>query len=245
MRENKNRNFFVAFSLGARHICAVNLSFFDPPDVLTADEARQLFAPHFPALLDCVQGAWKAWKDYYAGRAHALDASARASIVACEMLDLAKRHFAAHAKASLHKVRGAHFLLFDQDDEQAAARFKKFGKDGRTRNIRTRQQERIEFQLPLPGIPRMSYVNVGYELDRLQHELVGVYMTLEFSGQILWKLDLSVEAGSLAEVTDFSLSARSWASQQEPASQQQTAEQELARPRGKGAKKETENQSSE
>src|SRR3990170_3148511 len=61
--------------------------------MLKKQEAEKRLGPHIQKLQRCLNGGWKAWHEHYSHRHHRLDARARAAIVYCEIVELAKELF--------------------------------------------------------------------------------------------------------------------------------------------------------
>ena len=169
-----------------------------PPTLITEDEARAALSTHLTAIKACISQGWALWGTHYSHRSHILDSRARASIVSCEIFQRVRETFQTANGGEVRRVQGANLLLI----ENFAVRFKKLGKDHRTRNIRTRQQKRLELQLPIAGIPPATFLNAGYLLDDLEQEIASIFLTLQYGKSIIWAIDLDLETGT-TEVLPF------------------------------------------
>lgn len=167
--------------------------------MLTQIEADKQFSPHVEILRRCIHDAWEQWQTFYAGRHFVLDSRARAAIVYCEIIHLAKTLFAQAPGVKIAR-KGSMTILFIGDD--IVLRFKKL-KNGVPRNIRTEQQNLFRMQLPIPGILPGTYVSAGYELDELEQAISKTLIVARLGDEQIWSLDLGISGESIEIMPTF------------------------------------------
>jgi hypothetical protein len=156
--------------------------------MLTKPEAEQRLSRHLDTLKQCISGGWDAWNTHYSSRHFLLDGRARAAIVYCEIMNLAKTLFAEVSDVKVARKRSL-YVLFIGDD--IVLRFKKL-KNGVPANIRTDQQRLIEMQRPIPGFLPGTFVSAGYELDPLEQAISQMLVVARLGKQEKWSLDLNI-----------------------------------------------------
>jgi hypothetical protein len=158
--------------------------------MLTKREAENCLSPHYRTLKKCLDGGWEAWHEYYSHRHVVLDARARAAIVYCEIINLAKTLF---AESDVKVVRKrAMYVLYIGDD--IVLRFKKL-RNGAPSNVPTGQQRLFHKQEPIPGILPGTFVSAGYELDRIERAIARTLVVARLDGKEVWSLDLNISGG--------------------------------------------------
>src|SRR5579884_2058663 len=138
---------------------------------ISMEAARSILAPHHDALLRCVNKGWEGFAKIRPEMA-LWHATVRANLIWGLMVDEARTQF-----ADVHGVR-----LLDNDErfaiivrEQAALRLKKLNEQFETSNYPTPTAERVDAQLPIPGIPpSVTWLTVGYVLNQAQTEIASV-----------------------------------------------------------------------
>lgn len=101
-------------------------------------------------------------------------------------------------------VRGRGGLTLLAFQQQFLIRFKKLRPDLRTSNIPTQQSLAFARQqtLELPGMPpRLTHLNAGYVLNRMQTEIASTHITCPAGREVAWEIPLTAEA--TAEVVAF------------------------------------------
>jgi hypothetical protein len=163
-------------------------------DLISEDEARGLFAPHFSLIVDCLLAGWTAWAAVRATpEGRRLGKSARARIV--------WDHATAKAEELFEDVRGIgrqrrHGLLI-LDFVQALMRFKKLDNSLRMRGIPTGQQQLFANQEQVAGgglqlslWSPVPMVVAGYVLDRLETGIERLVLVLIRGSRVVWQIDL-------------------------------------------------------
>jgi hypothetical protein len=152
--------------------------------MLSKDDAERCLGPYLPTIKTCIDGGWAAWKQHYAAREHVLDARARASIVYCETLALAKAAFDGAEGVRFVKKRGLSLSYIGE----VALRFKKLKRNGTCSNVPTQQQRCLQMQIEIPGFLPSTYVNAGYVLDPLQQEIERVLVSCQLADKVIWSI---------------------------------------------------------
>jgi hypothetical protein len=159
----------------------------DPSELLSADEAQELLAPHLNDLAECIFEGWNRWNDLAASNAslsYPLTSRSRATYVNDHMWNAVKTKFASAQDVQVvETASGLRTLLIS---DRLTLRFKKL--DGRLRpsNIPTRQQEIFESQLTLDGLPEVTRLTIGYILNRVQTEIDKIAIVLRVNKALIW-----------------------------------------------------------
>jgi hypothetical protein len=156
--------------------------------MLTKPQAENVLRPHCTVLKRVLDGGFKAWHEHYKHRHPILDSRARAAIVYCEIVDLAKALFADCSDVKIVR-KGAMYLFYIADD--IVLRFKKL-RNGKPSNIRTKQQRIFQRQSSIPGFLPGTIVSAGYELDQLEQTIEKTLVVAQLNGKSVWSLDLNV-----------------------------------------------------
>ncbi len=160
--------------------------------MLTKLEAENALKPHISKIGQSLDGGWKAWHAHYKPRHPILDARARAAIVYCEIIALAKELFTNDADVKIVK-RGLTYLIYVGD--HIILRFKK-SRNGKPSNIRTGQQVLFQQQTFETMFPS-TLVSACYELDNLEQTIESLIVIAQMNGKSVWSLDISIgEAGA-------------------------------------------------
>ena len=146
---------------------------------MRVEHVEAILKPYHNDLVQCVSRGWQTWRDLqmnYAGKAAVLKTRTRANFVNDYISDEAKSTFSGNPNVILSESYG--FLVLSIAD-LISARFKKLNSQGRTSNIKTRQQRLIyNSDQELPGFSSMR-VSIGYILDPLQTEIADVRVVYE------------------------------------------------------------------
>lgn len=87
-------------------------------------------------------------------------------------------------------LRGLNVLNYG---DKAVIRFKKVSANGQHRNYQTKQQQKYDDQLPLPGIPQPAYrLTAGYQLDPTGSALERIMIARPIGKQIFWAAQVSM-----------------------------------------------------
>lgn len=162
-----------------------------PKHILSLEEAEKLFEPYKQLLSEAIQEGWDEWERFYKPKHHVLRPRARASIVYDEIVHSVAQKFAGLPGVEFKPHRSS-FLLYIGD--RIIVRFKKFGKNGRCSNIRTRQQFLFAMQVQLPGMEKGTMFNAGYVLNDLQNTVQRKAIVCTFGDSVLYSIDLVGEA---------------------------------------------------
>lgn len=163
--------------------------------MLNKGDAEQTLQKHYQKLKQCLDGAWDSWHKHYNHRHHVLDARARAAIVYCEIVALARQLFDGAPDVKIVKRRLMCWFYFGDD---IVLRFKKL-KNRKPRNVQTAQQTLLELQRPLDGVLPGTYVTAGYELDQIQQAVAERLVLAYLNGKEVWAIDLNIggDAGTV------------------------------------------------
>src|SRR5262245_44195774 len=102
------------------------------------------------------------------------------------------------ARLTALSVRGLNVLNYD---DKALIRFKKVSANGKHRNYQTKQQQRYDDQLPLPGIPEPAFrLTAGYQLDATGSALERIMIARPIGKSIFWAAQVTMNEGVVAWV---------------------------------------------
>jgi hypothetical protein len=168
-----------------------------PRHLLGAKEAEELFKPYKSLLSECIQAAWDAWETFYKPRHHILRSRCRANVLYDEIVFNVGQKFSALPEVVFKPFRSS-FLLYIGD--LAVVRFKKFRKDGRCSNIRTRQQNLFQHQMELPGLESGTMFQAGYFLDELQQKIERIAIVCQFGKSVLYSIELLGDVAPIVQL---------------------------------------------
>lgn len=166
-----------------------------PQHLLTSEEAERRLKTHYRRFDKCIRGAWTAFLRDYGHKRHILCSRSIATILFDEITHRAQSEFAGIG-GIVPKTQNNSFLLYFGKD--IAVRFKKFGKDGRCRNIPTRQQNLFAQQRDLPGMEKGTMLQAGYVLDDLRQNLLRTMIVCQYAKRVVWTINLSEPAANQA-----------------------------------------------
>jgi hypothetical protein len=131
--------------------------------------------------------AWIQWKEE-TGLPGSVSNRTRANLVYDYAVKEAWRLLDGRDCIRLSEQRG--FLLISVEDK-LLLRFKKYRKGLVTSGIATGQRELFDHQqLTLAGMPPMTNIVAGYELDAFQREIERVAITCRVDGRLIWTIDV-------------------------------------------------------
>lgn len=164
-------------------------------DLLTRSAAREVLAPYYSRLADCLLSGWAAWEAVQAtdvGRR--LGKTARARIV----WDHATARAAALFEGDPNVTLGQRHGLLILDFGSVMVRFKKLDAQYRTRGIPTGQQQMFDAQdhirpEQLTLWPTGPMVVAGYLLDELETAIERLVLVLSRRGIVIWTIDIPTE----------------------------------------------------
>ena len=159
-----------------------------PKHLLSAEAAERRLKTHYQRLDKCIRGAWTAFLRDYGHKRHILSPRSIASIIFDEIINRAQAEFSGIAGV-LPKTQNNSFLLYIGED--IVIRFKKIGRDGRCRNIPTRQQNLIDLQIALPGMQKGTMLQAGYMLDDLRQNLLSTMIVCQYAKRVVWAINLA------------------------------------------------------
>jgi hypothetical protein len=154
--------------------------------LIALDDALLLLKVHEEAITALVREAWNSLRSLPKEQLLVLDATARANIVSCQMRFRATKYFESVGVPVYEYNRALLFLL----GGRLALRFKKLDDELRSSNIPTRQVAAMRGQLPLPGIGDVSFIDVGYVLDREQLDIERICAVCLNGDEDFWEYDL-------------------------------------------------------
>lgn len=160
------------------------------PTLLTEDEAHRLLEPHMNALRSCIDDAWNKWTmlrddERFNFLSQPFGPRTRASIVHEYIWEAILKRFDGQPEAHHTSVNGMRVLTLS---DQLQLRFKKMDRQFRARNIPTTQQRLFARQEPLPGIPPLTKLTIGYVLNRFQTDVEMVVATLWYKSSLMWHI---------------------------------------------------------
>jgi hypothetical protein len=180
--------------------------------MLTREDARTLFDPHFESLAGALEGAWRAYHLDYAALLHRHSTRSRATIVHDLIVDDARNRFGQTPGVTIDERRGLFLLNFEG---RALLRFKKLGRNLRPHSTPTIQTSLFDDQeplqalmasLPLPHMPTTpTHVYAGYALSANGLELKGLYLVCPQGQRNVWVDELPRPQVSRLEPIDLPL----------------------------------------
>lgn len=177
----------VASSVGGMGNLLGSVNDNPPRHLLTSKDAERRLEAHKQRISRCIRGAWEAFDRDYAHKRHILNPRSVASIMWDEIIHRTQPEFAGIDDVVL-KPQNNSFLLYI--GQGIVIRFKKIGKDGRCRNIPTRQQNLYDSQTSLPGMEKGTILHAGYMLDDLRQELIAVMIVCQYAKHVVWTINL-------------------------------------------------------
>lgn len=143
------------------------------------NDALSSIAEELPIIFSCILDAWQIYQMKYPEDLKiAHSATSRASIVHDHIVSLARQRFEPRFGVQCLVIGRLFIVSFNSG---VVVRFKKFDKNFRAHNIRTRQSSGFMTQAPLPEIGEVINLQAGYRLDDLETDIEGIYLTLPIS----------------------------------------------------------------
>jgi len=172
--------------------------------LIALTDALPLLQPHEQRITTIVRDAWASLMAYPKEKLMVLDSTARANIVSCEMRFRATAYFEGLGVPVHHHNRALLFVLGDR----LALRFKKLDDELHSKNIPTQQVAAFRGQMPLMGIGDVSFIDVGYVLDRDQVNVERICAVCPNGEENFWEYDLMsgtdvTKVQNLFAATDF------------------------------------------
>jgi len=167
--------------------------------VIAQSEAGEILKPHLERFWNCIVGAWREYLQEYAHIKHVHTDRKRASILHDHMVDRARKEF--QGVKGVHFLEGRLFLL--SIDQQIIVRFKKLDDDMKSRNYPTLHALKFLQQLDIPGIPPVTRVEAGYQLNGLETGIQAVLITCREGAKLEWFLELDRPAGNVADIVEM------------------------------------------
>ena len=153
------------------------------PDQMDLFSTRQILQPRIWSILDAFLGAF----DTVVHQELPSLPGTQISTIASMVCDQAYRNITLNLSGDQGLVQGSHkgqrFFVFDST---LVLRIKKLNRNYLSSNIRTRQASRWNRQLPLAGIPSLSRVELGYQVDLTGTVLTGVFVLLRIGNDVQW-----------------------------------------------------------
>lgn len=161
---------------------------------LTRAEAESLLKPHYERFHSCVRPAWDDYISKYPPEVRMIHTPrTKANILRDHMVERARQAFENVPNVRLLTQRG-YFLVHVEG--KALLRFKKLGKNRRSRNYPTKQAIAFMDNLPLDGIPESTRLDVGYQLNDPQTTIAAVLISCARWQGTEYVINLEVELQS-------------------------------------------------
>lgn len=167
--------------------------------VISENAARTILDPYMVRLRECITLAWENYEYQYGLMRHIHTPRTRANIVHDHMVYHARRLFEGDTNVSMSEVKG---LFLVEIGGQLLVRFKKLDEDKRHHNYPTPYNLEFWGQLDLPGIPHVTRLVAGYELNNLQTDINAIYITCPNGSCNAWHFELESKMPQ-AEVDEF------------------------------------------
>lgn len=162
---------------------------------ITKEEAQKILLPHLErvrrAIINSINFYYSG--DEYAKTRHRHSARTHASICHDLIISAIEREFDGVPGTYFVRRRGLFMLIIDG---MIVLRFKKFGRNLLANGINT--QQTIAFnsqepeQLELAGMPPDGLLYAGYNTNKLQTGLQGIYITSRYKNSNRWVWDITV-----------------------------------------------------
>lgn len=169
-------------------------------------EVRSVLAPHHSLLAECVQDAWKVWREEIAPK---FPDPLRRTLAATMANLIHDRVIAKLADVPGVKLIVESERLLLTFEQRFILRIKKLDESFHTRNYRTATSRAIDGQKQVtlefiddetnePFVVDLPRVVLGYQHDQLRVYLEGVYIVHLKGDQLLWKYRID-DAGDMSE----------------------------------------------
>jgi len=154
----------------------------------TPDHVKSLLRDDLPLIFKCVRSAWGTYMSYPVSLRQAHTSRSRASLVHDHFVDFARQMFEPRVGVHCHEINKLFIISFNSG---IAIRFKKLDECYRSSNIATQQSMDFLAQQNLPGVEAAVNLQAGYQLNTLETDLKGVYLTQPESNANAWVIELS------------------------------------------------------
>jgi len=158
-------------------------------DILSLEEAERLLKPYTRVFRDAQLEAFERYKAL--PEEDRLDATDqfRASYLHDKAVGIASRAF----RGSKVKLIDSSGLRLFEVEGEALVRFAKLGPGLRMSRNNTRQYADFEAQLPLPGMPQVTHLVVGYILDPLETSIERVPVVCPSGSGNRWSFEIDLD----------------------------------------------------
>ena len=167
-----------------------------------SSEGSSVLAPILPRIQSALREAWRDLESLPDTFRADMTARTRAGFLNDRILVHIRRSLDGEPGVTFLRGRGGLTLLAFK--QRFLIRFKKLRSDLRTSNIPTQQSLAFARQqtLELPGMPpRLTHLNAGYVLNRMQTEIASTHITCPAGKEVAWEIPLTADA--TAEVVAF------------------------------------------
>lgn len=162
--------------------------------IISRESAKKILKPIQDVLL---QIPTLSWDDYQNDKLYSPEVRLRHA--QRTRANIIWSHMVFHAKRLLADIPGIHFE--DKEDmflvyykETVSLRFKKFDEDNHSSNVQTERTKTLLGQGELGGMPKMTWLIVGYQLNPMQSCISSILITCPTSrSRNAWKWELSDE----------------------------------------------------
>lgn len=158
--------------------------------VISEAAAKTILEPYKARLRECIMQAWEDYESQYGHVRYIHTPRTRANIVHDHMVHHARRLFEGNAGVFMSEIKG---LFLIEIEGQLLVRFKKLDEDKKHHNYPTPQNLEFWDQLDLPGIPHLTRLVAGYELNNLQTAIDAIYITCPNGSCNAWYFELEDE----------------------------------------------------
>ena len=155
---------------------------------MTPENVKDLLGDDLSLIYRCVKSAWTTYTSYPLSFRQAHTARSRASLVHDHFVDFARQTFEPRVGVHCHEINKLFIISFNSG---VAVRFKKLDGCYRSSNIATQQSMDFLAQQNLPGVEAAVNLQAGYQLNALETDLKGVYLTQPESNANAWVIELS------------------------------------------------------
>ncbi len=158
--------------------------------LISQSNAQAALAPYHDTLRACVEAAWAHWQEI---RSHfpLCSRSGRRHVMHEFILQEVRSRFGDTIGVKISE-RGRFLLTM----ENIVLRFKWVNQQFQTSNFATPSAIAFDTQLRLPGVPHGVRLTIGYQVNELETELVGVFIILSRGKDVLWKYEIGKDDGA-------------------------------------------------
>jgi hypothetical protein len=167
----------------------------DESRLISQDAAFRLLEPLFPIFATSYETAWREWDSICKAnplRTVAFTSRTRASVINDLVVQEAQSRLQKVPGVRISRLNGV-FVATVQDT--AMLRFKKLDKRYQSRSILTIAQQRMLYQLPLPGLPpEATGLVAGYRINAITAEMLDVSVTCPIGQRVKWIIPVPTAA---------------------------------------------------